>query len=149
MLTPFAWPEMFADHECDEIIRMANAKGFRDAGEQDWILDRVIGTVASANRQHFGFKLDDFAEQLQVALYDVDDGDHFDWHVDIGSGPVASKRKLTLVAQLSDRESYVGGELAINSTGVSETASGVGTKSLASPDVAGLSLAASQNSPIQ
>ncbi len=145
MLTPFAWPDMFADDECDEIIRMANASGFRDAGlvrgrknssirsakiawlgeanETAWVLDRLVGTVVSANRQHFGFKLADFAEEVQVALYDVDDGDHFDWHVDIGSGPIASKRKLTVVAQLSDKESYMGGELAVNSTGTAQTVS--------------------------
>lgn len=142
MLTPFAWPDMFSDQECDEIIRIANVKGFRDAGlvrgrknssirsakiawldETDWVFDRIVGTVVSVNRQHFGFKLDDFAEQIQVAHYDVDDGDHFDWHVDIGAGPVASKRKLTVVVQLSDKEGYVGGELMINSTGVAETTS--------------------------
>ncbi len=145
MLTPFTWTEMFTEDECVEIVRLANAEGFREAGlvrgrqnssirpakiawldetgEASWVFDRVFGTVISANRQHFGFKLDEFAERIQVALYDVDNGGWFDWHVDIGSGSFASKRNITLVAQLTDRSGYSGGALAINATGVAETAS--------------------------
>lgn len=145
MLTPFAWPTMFSEVECAKIVRLAASEGFREAGlvrnrqntsirsariawlrgdgDAAWVFDRVFGTVVSANRQHFGFKLDEFAEQIQVALYDVEDEGQFDWHIDIGAGPFASKRKLTLVAQLSDMAAYDGGALEVNATGVAKIAS--------------------------
>ena len=139
MLTPFHWPEMFSLAECSAIIRLAEAKGLReaglvrgrqnesirraqiawldDAGDAAWVFQRLTGTVLAANRQHFQFELTEFAERIQVALYQSDQAGHFDWHVDIGAGPFASKRKLTVVAQLSDASSYTGGSLELNATG--------------------------------
>ena len=139
MLTPFAWPEMFSHAECTEIIRMAEAQVLRRAGlvrdrqnesirmariawldedgEAAWVFARMMGTVLEANRQHFRFNLSEFAEQVQIALYDADDAGHFDWHIDIGQGAFAAKRKLTLVAQLSDPSGYQGGQLELNATG--------------------------------
>ena len=139
MLTPFPWPEMFTPAECSAIVRLAEAQGLReaglvrgrqnesirtariawldDAGDAAWVFERVTGTVLAANRQHFQFDLTEFAERIQVALYDADQAGHFDWHVDIGAGAFAARRKLTLVAQLSDRASYSGGTLDLNATG--------------------------------
>lgn len=144
MITPFAWPEMFTPPECDEIVRIAEAQAFSDAGlvrgrrnesirvarttwlEEDgpaaFVFERVVGTVLAANRQHFRFDLRDFAERVQIACYTAERESHFDWHADIGDGPFAAKRKLTLVAQLSDPGDYAGGVLELNGTGQTERA---------------------------
>ena len=144
MLTPLSWPEMFSQRECEEIVRLAKARGLRDAGlvrgrrnesirtariawlddkcDADWVFARMTGTVIAANRQHFNFELNEFAERVQIAFYSADQSGHFDWHVDIGAGAFASRRKLTLVAQLSDPSHYSGGCLELNANGRIEVA---------------------------
>lgn len=144
MITPFPYPAMFTPEECREIIRMAEAQDFSEAGlvrghrtesiriarttwldetgEADWVSERILETVISANRLHFRFDLTEFAEQVQVARYDAQDASHFDWHADCGDGPLASRRKLTLVAQLSDGGTYEGGTLELNASGQLENA---------------------------
>ena len=90
----------------NESIRIAQTTWLDETGEADWVSERILATVLSANRLHFQFDLTEFAEKVQVARYDAEDGSHFDWHVDCGEGPFASRRKLTLVAQLSDGAAY-------------------------------------------
>ena len=130
---------MFTLTECSAIIRLAKAQGLREAGlvrgrqnesirsaqiawlddegDAAWVFERLTGTVLAANRQHFQFDLTAFAERIQIAQYASDQAAHFDWHIDIGVGPFAEKRKLTLVAQLSDPANYSGGCLELNASG--------------------------------
>ena len=120
--------------DCDRIIGLADASQMSDAGlvrarshdmrradlawledipQADWVMDRMVRIVAQANREGFGFDLDDFAESAQVARYGADRLGHFDWHSDIGAGPLAARRKLTVVVQLSDPAAYQGGVLEL------------------------------------
>ena len=139
MLDPYHWPEMFTLAECNAIVHLAKTQGFRNAGhvssrqnesirsaqiawlddegDAAWVFERLTGTVMVANRQHFQFNLTEFGERIQVALYQADETGHFDWHLDIGTGAIASKRKLTIVAQLSDPSSYSDGRLELNASG--------------------------------
>ena len=66
-----------------------------------------------SNIDQFDFDLREFAESPQVARYDASDNGHFAWHSDVGEGILARKRKLTLVLQLSEPDSYEGGDLEI------------------------------------
>lgn len=140
MLTPFEIDDVFDLRECGEIIRVVESRLFADArlvrggindnirrartawldsdGEAAWAFERLVDTVIRANRAHFGFDLTEFAEKMQVAWYDASQGGHFDWHVDIGDGQFAIRRKLTLVVQLSDGGSYAGGDLELNADGL-------------------------------
>ena len=90
---------------------------FVTEGETAWVFEKLVAAAIDANRRHFQFDLEGFLEKMQVAWYDAAAGGHFDWHVDIGDGRLAAKRKLTLVAQLSAPESYAGAELEINADG--------------------------------
>ncbi|WP_416897977.1 MAG: 2OG-Fe(II) oxygenase [Minwuia sp.] len=145
MLTPLEIDDVFDLQECGEIIRVVESRLFADAGlvrgemndnirrariawldsegESVWIFDRLVDTVIAANREHFGFDLTEFAEKAQVAWYDAGQGGHFDWHVDMGDGQFAARRKLTLVVQLSADESYEGGNLELNADGQTRTVS--------------------------
>lgn len=145
MLTPFEIDDVFDLHECGEIIRVVETRMFADAGlvrggindnirraqttwldsegDSAWVLERLVDTVIDANRAHFGFDLTEFAEKTQVAWYDTAQGGHFDWHVDIGDGQFALRRKLTLVVQLSADDSYRGGDLELNADGLPRAAS--------------------------
>ena len=64
-----------------------------------------------ANNKLFQLDLYGFTEKLQFTEYEGQ-GSHYDWHPDIG--PNTTKRKLSIVVQLSDEKDYEGGELLIN-----------------------------------
>lgn len=135
-MTPFlTLPQALTPEECEAVIALAAGAQMKDAGlvrqttahsirradiawlddipEAAWVMDRMIGLVAKANREGFGFDLTDFGESAQVARYDAEREGHFGWHSDIGAGTWAAKRKLTVVVQLSDPESYQGGGLEL------------------------------------
>ncbi len=103
-------------------IRRAEIAWLDDTGSAAWVMERIVAAVASANRDHFDFAITDFSERLQVASYDESVAGHYDWHSDIGDGPIARRRKLTIVVQLSDQAAYSGGELQINLGGAVLTA---------------------------
>lgn len=135
-MTPFAEvPAALSAAECARLVGMAEAAPLKDAGlvgrvtahqirragivwlddlpEGAWAMDRMIALVARANRESFGFDLSDFGESAQIARYRAEDGAHFDWHSDIGTGTQAARRKLTVVVQLSDPAGYQGGQLEL------------------------------------
>jgi len=130
---------LFSEAEAGEIVRLAREAGLAqaslvggathhdirraqiawldDEGPADWVMQRVMSAVAEANRETFHFRLEGFEERLQVAAYDEGEQGHFDWHSDMGGGPLAARRKLTIVAQLTRPEEYEGGELQLNPAG--------------------------------
>lgn len=148
-MTPFVTlPDALSPDDCDQIIRLATASQMSDAGlvrakshdirradlcwlddvpEAGWVMDKMVGIVSQANREGFGFDLDEFAESAQVARYGADRQGHFDWHTDIGAGVLAARRKLTIVVQLSDPAAYQGGVLELRpDSNVAQAAAGRG-----------------------
>lgn len=135
MLTPRTIEDAFTPEECDRIIALAGTEPLKDAGlvrntsdysirraelawlderpGAEWVMDRIVATVARANREGFDFALSDFAESAQVARYGAEREGHFGWHSDIGAGAVAARRKLTMVVQLSEPDDYQGGVLEL------------------------------------
>jgi PKHD-type hydroxylase len=135
-MTPFHLiPEALSPDECDRLIALCKAGPMKDAGlvrqttahqirraelswlddlpEAAWVMERMTRLIAQANREAFGFDLTDFLESPQVARYGAEREAHFDWHSDIGSGPAAARRKLTIVVQLSTPTDYDGGVLEL------------------------------------
>ncbi|WP_460273994.1 2OG-Fe(II) oxygenase [Celeribacter sp. ULVN23_4] len=135
MLSVYAFPEAFSPAECDAIVLLSREEELTDAGlvknrsdhnlrradlawlderqGGEWIMERIMQLVAEANRSHFDFALTEFGESPQVARYGAERQGHFTWHSDIGEGALASKRKLTMVVQLSDPAEYKGGALEL------------------------------------
>lgn len=103
--------------------RVAQVSWLDEEGPGSWVFDRLLAVIANSNRNSFDFKLDECAECMQVAWYDAENGAFFDWHIDVGLGALAARRKLTLVVQLSEPESYGGGGLETNADGNIRTAS--------------------------
>lgn len=97
----------------DHNLRRADLVWLDDVPGSDWVMDRIIDVVREANRDTFGFDLQSFSESAQVARYDSAREGHFDWHSDIGDGPLARQRKLTMVVQLSAPDSYAGGTFEV------------------------------------
>jgi PKHD-type hydroxylase len=135
-MTPFlSLPDALSPDECDRIIAQVQAHQMKDAGlvkgqtahdirraeigwlddiaDMAWVMDRMIGHVARANREGFAFEISDFGESAQVARYGAERQGHFDWHSDIGAGNWAAKRKLTVVLQISEPTDYEGGALEL------------------------------------
>jgi PKHD-type hydroxylase len=80
----------------------------------DWLYRRLGEYVREANGRWFGFDLDGFHDPLQATLYESGAGGVYDWHTDRGTHVNNNPpRKLTIVAQLSDPDSYAGGDLEI------------------------------------
>jgi PKHD-type hydroxylase len=100
-------------HQRDHNMRRADVVWLDDIPGTGWVMDRIIDLVREVNTRVFDFDLREFAESPQVARYDAAREGHFDWHTDIGDGPVAGKRKLTIVVQLSEAGHYQGGALEV------------------------------------
>lgn len=77
----------------------------------EWLVSQLGNMAKEANRQLYKLDLYGFTEKLQFTEYEGQ-GRHYDWHPDIG--PNMSKRKISIVVQLSDEKDYEGGELLIN-----------------------------------
>ncbi|WP_212525098.1 2OG-Fe(II) oxygenase [Actibacterium sp. MT2.3-13A] len=135
MQTVHTIPDAFTAAECERIAALAETGRLADAGlvggvanhslrradiawldeieGAEWVTDRIFELVREANRAVFDFELRDFSESAQVARYGAERSGHFGWHSDIGDGPLARRRKLTLVVQLSDPAAYEGGVLEL------------------------------------
>lgn len=135
MMAVHSVPDAFTTGECDHIVaaiakmptdeallvgrnrdhnlRNAELVWMDDVGDLNWVMTRLIELVSHSNKHQFDFDVREFAESPQVARYDAAKGGHFAWHSDIGNGPAAGKRKLTLVLQLSNPDTYDGGDLEI------------------------------------
>ncbi len=145
MLEPLEIAEIFSPDECRRVVaeavayksgaaalvggvkelatRRAQIYWLDEKANSSWIFDRMLKTIAEANRHHFGFQIEDFSERMQVSHYSADHSGFFDWHADVGDGRIAARRKLTMVVQLSDDSAYEGGSLESNSNGSITTAS--------------------------
>jgi len=135
MLTFHAMPDAFSASECgliiaatsemptdeallvgrnkDHNLRKAEVVWTDNVVGLEWVMERLIELVRKSNRDQFEFDLREFSESPQVAIYKSSDSGHFAWHSDIGGGVASGKRKLTLVLQLSDADTYEGGDLQI------------------------------------
>ena len=145
MIEPLELPKVFTAEECRLIVADSPGCRFADAAmvggvradatrrsrvcwldeevEADWAFRRMLETIAESNRNHFNFVIEDYAERMQLAWYVAEHRGRFDWHIDYGSGPIARRRKLTMVVQLSESKSYAGGHLQTNADGVVRRAS--------------------------
>lgn len=134
-LKPVFVPDALSAPDCDRLIALAQSAPLRDAGlvqgttahqirradiawlddlpQAGWVMDLMIARTARVNRDSFGFDLSDFGESAQIARYGAERAGHFDWHSDIGAGPLAARRKLTIVVQLSEPADYAGGTLEV------------------------------------
>jgi len=128
----FAWfDEVFSPVECQAIVDLG-VQHLKDAaligGRQDtsrrsssiyfmtpseethWIFERLSAVIKHGNEQFFGFDLTAMSEGIQFTEYSGE-GAHYTWHVDKGLHYVP--RKLSLTVQLTDPDTYEGGDLEL------------------------------------
>ena len=75
-----------------------------------WINALLCGYIRYANSKNFHYNLsDDDKELAQISKYSV--GEFYGEHRDFGTNDNSITRKLSLTVQLSDEDSYEGGDL--------------------------------------
>ena len=87
----------------------------------EWLFGKIMNTIMSFNTQEQGWQFDihGLAEPPNVMRYQAPDINvhgkpgKYDWHMDVGPGPVPSMRKLSYSILLNPGE-YEGGELAFH-----------------------------------
>lgn len=101
----------------DEFSAIRNSKVAWISYNQEtvWFYDRMAYIARCLNGQFYKFDLWGFSEDFQYTVYDGTEKDHYTWHVDMisESANTTPPRKLSMVLQLSDPESYNGGNLQI------------------------------------
>lgn len=128
-------PDLFSPEECQEIIyaplpatqaqvikydevsfhqlsleqRNTKVKAIIKAPAFEWIYQRVIQQVHAINHQYYQFEIKDMSH---LQLLEYENTGFYDSHVDIGTGE-SSNRKISMVAFLSERSDYEGGELLL------------------------------------
>jgi len=95
-------------------IRSADIYNVENVPELRWIFDKISAAVYVANKQYFDFDANIIQHSLQLIHYKSDSQipGHYNWHVDAGRGPVAT-RKISFVAQLSNSDKYEGCQLEV------------------------------------
>lgn len=122
----------FTPSECEKIIEIGNSlraeegqtfsnrgKQIRDSNiswllptaETTWIFKKLEQIVIGMNREYFGFELHGLIEPIQFTRY-TEPGGKYKKHQDCGSQLI---RKLSITIQLSDPNTYQGGDLLIYS----------------------------------
>jgi PKHD-type hydroxylase len=96
------------DHQ--PAIRHSKSHLLEHTPKTEWFFQRCLALAIAANNKEYHFDIDYF-EGVQLTRYD--EGDFYVSHLDIGPGN-SNNRKLSMTIQLSDPESYEGGELQID-----------------------------------
>ncbi len=74
---------------------------------------RIIDLVRDANHD-VQFRFNRIFESAQIARYGSERPGHFDWHSDIGHGPLAGKAQINHCrARFPDPQDYDGGALEV------------------------------------
>ena len=98
-------------------VRSSMVKWIPQTQQWDWLYQKMIQWAKEANKELWNFDLISAPENIQYTEYYAHENGHYDWHQDIGSGELPSKRKVSITVQLSDSDEYDGGELQITSGG--------------------------------
>jgi PKHD-type hydroxylase len=75
--------------------------------DADWVYKRIWEKLKAANEQHYKY---DLTQIQSIQLTEYVEGEHYTWHSDMSFGR-NSVRKLSASLQLSDPETYEGGDL--------------------------------------
>ena len=140
---PFVFERVFTAEQCAQIRALGAAQRLwrgRSSSDEDeyrvcttswleetsattFVYSRLREVVRSVNAL-YGLDVVGFGEPLHYICYEP--GGHFDWHTDLGIGPM-STRKISISIQLSDPSEYSGGDLEFSPHGVVERFRGIGT----------------------
>ena len=98
-----------------------NTTLFIPKGRDEWLFNKIMGAIMGFNNSESGYNFDvkGLAEPPNVMRYQAPDINpngkpgKYDWHMDVGPGPVPSMRKISYSILLNPTE-YEGGELCFH-----------------------------------
>ena len=90
--------------------RKGRVSWLRPGPETEWIFTKTLEYIQRINANTYKMDLAGFTEPLQLAEYGA--GEHYDWHLDLGSEGY-SVRKLSFIVQLSEEGAYEGGAVEV------------------------------------
>jgi PKHD-type hydroxylase len=103
------------DHQIHESLRKSQISWFDPNGANAWLFNRIRDCINEVNAHWFGYRLDGF-EGIQFTKYSCNknqQGDFYSSHKDTVMLPGGTVRKLSFTIQLSDPETYEGGEVIL------------------------------------
>jgi PKHD-type hydroxylase len=98
------------DGKANKSIRSSIVKWLPKHDGFGWLYFKLMEQAAEANKNVWNFDLYSVLDSIQYTEYHATENGHYGWHQDIGDG-MMSKRKLSMVVQLSDPSEYEGGDL--------------------------------------
>lgn len=93
----------------NETIRKSRIKWLSPDINSRWLYDKIYPLIIHANNDVWGFTLSSINDSIQYTEY-YENGGHYDWHMDMGCYP-HNNRKISITIQLSDPDTYEGGNL--------------------------------------
>jgi len=100
----------FKDDRVDNSYRVSTIRWFYGPDNLD-IVNLIIHYATQANRECFGFDISIGAHEFQFTEYHGDNKGKYEWHHDVWwTNPRAHDRKLSVIIQLTDPNSYEGGD---------------------------------------
>jgi PKHD-type hydroxylase len=101
------------DHQVHKTLRKSETGWFDPDGENKWLFDRISASINDVSTHWFGYNLIGF-EGIQFTKYSYNKDEHPDFyssHKDTTLLPGGTVRKLSFTVQLSDPETYGGGDV--------------------------------------
>jgi PKHD-type hydroxylase len=112
------------DGKYNKEIRSSNVKWIPKHDGYGWLYFKLMELVDEANKNLWNFNLYSVIDNIQYTEYHATQEGHYGWHQDVGGGSM-SKRKVSMVVQLSDPSEYEGGELQFFKGGNPENAESI------------------------
>lgn len=109
----------FDNDRTDSSYRVSTIRWFYYRDNKD-ISDLLLSYAQEANRESFGLDIFNNAYDMQFTEYHATNKGKYDWHHDVWwVNPRAHDRKLSIVIQLTDPQSYEGGCFEFNAPEIS------------------------------
>lgn len=105
---PYHNPKVHSGEPTAE-VRKSKVKWIPDTEEWSWVYKRILEIALEANKKLWHFDIIK-SEEIQYTEYDYRDAGHYTWHQDLGPD-MFSHRKISVSIQLSDPNTYGGGDL--------------------------------------
>lgn len=106
------------DHQVHQDLRKSEISWLDPNGEHAWLFNRIRDCTNDINAHWFGYNLIGF-EGIQFTKYSYNKDGHPDYyssHKDTALLPGGTIRKLSFTIQLSDPETYDGGDVVLYSS---------------------------------
>jgi PKHD-type hydroxylase len=123
-----------AREQYSEKIRRSKIYWIPKEEKYSWIYMRIKDLASEVNSKFYNFTLEGVIEHIQYTEYSDEYNGCYEWHMDIGREKLSNMRKISISIQLSDPSEYEGGDLEINTGGLSKIASkNIGSATLFPP----------------